>query len=276
MGDSSPKPPDERGTIDREENQESMRRKWERERNYWLDHFGQYHPGSQRLSPDTPLTSADYVAIPLPLDTALPLQPPCLIWRWMLRGGGYGTLNGRGVHVIAFEQSRGREIREERQINHLCNRPFCLQPAHLYEGTALQNSADRKAELARGRYTDWRTMVERFDDALTQHHWPAPEPAGIAAGWGEPLECPHATMPEMFEKKGRGGNVTICANCSEVRQVREGRPWRGWKPCGMEQPCRCPTDPRHPATEAQMAETGAMKTGAMKTGAMKTHQSSRR
>ena len=123
--------------------------------------------------------------------------------------------------MIAFEQSRGREIREERQINHLCNRPFCLQPAHLYEGTALQNSADRKAELARGRYTDWRTMVERFDDALTQHHWPAPEPAGIAAGWGEPLEVPPRDHAGDVREEGTRGKR------DDLRQLQRGQAGTG-------------------------------------------------
>ena len=216
-----------------------MRRNWERERNYWLDHVGQYHPGSRRKSDNPRITSADYVGIPVPINLSIPLNPPCLVWRWQLRGGGYGVLNGRGAHVIAFEQTRGREVGEELQVNHLCNWPFCIQPSHLYEGTALQNSQDRQAELAQGRYRDWRTMAHRFDRALTQHHWPAPDPTGVATSWREPLECPHVGLPEMFEKRGRSGNIRFCANCQEVRLAQDGREIRGRQPCRMEQPCRC-------------------------------------
>ena len=216
-----------------------MKRNWERERNYWLDHFGQYHPGSRRNSDKSGITPDDYIGIPIPLNLSIPLNPPCLIWRWKLRGGGYGALNGRGAHVIAFEQTRGRPVREERQINHLCNRPFCIQPAHLYEGTAKQNSEDRQAEVADGKYPRWQTMAHRFDRALTQHHWEAPVPAAVSTSWHEPLECPHTELPGMFEKGGKTGEEKYCANCREVRSLRDGREQRAPSPCGMSQPCRC-------------------------------------
>ena len=218
-----------------------MKRNWEQERNYWLDHFGQYHPGSRRNSDNLGITPEDYIGIPIPLNLSIPLNPPCLIWRWKLRGGGYGALNGRGAHVIAFEQTRGHPVREERQINHLCNRPFCIQPAHLYEGTAKQNSEDRQAEVADGQYPRWQTMAHRFDRALTQHHWEAPEPAAVSTGWREPLECPHAELPGMFEKGGKTGEERYCANCREVRSVRDGRERRASRPCRMSQHCRCET-----------------------------------
>ena len=216
-----------------------MNKNWERERNYWLDHFGQYHPGSRRNSDNSGITPEDYIGIPIPLNLSIPLNPPCLIWRWKLRGGGYGALNGRGAHVVAFEQTRERPVREERQINHLCNRPFCIQPAHLYEGTAKQNSEDRQAEVTNGQYPQWQTMAHRFDRALTQHHWEAPEPTAVSAGWREPLECPHTELPGMFEKGGKTGEERYCANCREVRSVRDGRERRTPNPCGMSQPCRC-------------------------------------
>ena len=216
-----------------------MKRNWERERNYWLDHMGQYHPGRRRRSKSGLITPRDYVAIPVPVNPSVPLNPPCLIWRWQLRGGGYGVLNGRGAHVVAFEQTRRRAVREGRQVNHLCNRPFCIQPAHLYEGTALQNSRDRQAELTLGRYRDWRELVHRLDQSLTPHHWPEPEPGPVSVGWGEPLECPHTDMPEMFEKRGTRGDVRFCANCQEVRVREEGREIRLWQRCRLGQPCRC-------------------------------------
>ena len=149
----------------------------------------------------------------MPPGLSIPLNPSCLAWRWKLRGGGYGVLRGRGAHVIAFEQTRGRTVREERQVNHLCNRPFCIQPAHLYEGTAKQNSEDRQADAAGGRYSEWRAMAHRFDRALTQRHWTAPEPGAVSASWGEPLECPHGGMPEMFEKRGKEDGARLCVNC---------------------------------------------------------------
>ena len=216
-----------------------MKRNWERERNYWLDHFGQYHPGIRRNPDSTEATPEDCVGIPVPLNLAIPLNPPCLIWRWSLRGGGYGVLDGRGAHVLAFEQTRGRPLREGMQVNHLCNRPFCIQPAHLYEGTAQQNSEDRQAELDNGQYPRWQSMVHRIDRALTRHHWDAPEPAAVSNGWNDPLECPHVDLPGMFEKEGSRGEKKYCANCREVITLEDGREQRTRHPCGMRQPCRC-------------------------------------
>ena len=216
-----------------------MKRHWEKERDFWLDHFRQYHPGTRRNPDSAAVTPADCVAIPVPMNLMLPLRPPCMIWRWSLRGGGYGVLDGRGAHVIVFEQTRGRPLREEMQVNHLCNRPFCVQPAHLYEGTAQQNSEDRQAELDRGRYPTWQAMAHRLDRSMTRHHWPAPELTTWTAGWREPLECPHTEMPGMFEKGGTRGELRYCANCREVRTGANGQEKGEWRPCGMETPCRC-------------------------------------
>ena len=82
-------------------------------------------------------------------------------------------------------------------------------------------------------------MAHRFDRALTQHHWEAPEPAAVSTGWHEPLECPHTELPGMFEKGGKTGEERYCANCREVRSVRDGRERKTPSPCRMSQPCRC-------------------------------------
>ena len=219
-----------------------VKRNWEGERNFWLDHFGQYHPGIRRNHGRAGITPADCVGIPVPPDLAVPLNPPCLAWRWKLRGGGYGVLDGVGAHVAVYEQTRGRTVREERQVNHLCNRPFCVQPAHLYEGTAKQNAEDRQAELAGGHYPEWRAMAHRFDRALTRRHWPEPELTTASTGWREPLECPHTWMPEMFEKRGKTRGTGLCANCGAERSVLDGEVTVKPRPCGLAQPCRCPGD----------------------------------
>ena len=51
-----------------------MNRNWERERNYWLDHFGQYHPGSRRNSDKSGITPEDYIGIPTPLNLSIPAE----------------------------------------------------------------------------------------------------------------------------------------------------------------------------------------------------------
>ncbi len=85
----------------------------------------------------------------------------------------------------------------------------------------MQNARDRRAELARGRYGDWREAAHRLERALDSIHWPAPGANAVAAGWKEPLECPHADLPGMFEVRGIRG-VRVCVNCGEMRLTREG------------------------------------------------------
>ena len=52
------------------------------------------------------------------------------------------------AHRQAFTQSRGH--RPKQSVLHLCHRPFCIQPSHLYDGSAKQNSEDRRIELRKG------------------------------------------------------------------------------------------------------------------------------
>ena len=141
--------------------------------------------------------------------------------------------------MVAFEQARGRPIREGLQINHLCNRPFCIQPAHLYEGTAQENSEDRQAELADGLYPTWQAMAYRLDRALTRHHWEAPTLEAVSTSMDPSLECPHVELPGMFEKARGNGGRRHCANCLEEIVLQEGAELRVRQPCRMSQPCRC-------------------------------------
>jgi hypothetical protein len=82
-------------------------------------------------------------------------------------------------------------------------------------------------------------MAHRFDRALTRRHWEAPELTAASTGWREPLECPHASMLEMFEKRERAGGTDLCANCGAERFVLEGQVTVKPRHCGMAQPCRC-------------------------------------
>ena len=109
----------------------------------------QKKPRQPARDPNHPITESDYVgALPSP---NLPYWIPgdCLLWKYSLNKGGYGqlTIKGQGnqlVHRLAFLQA-GETIPEGVQVNHLCNRPYCLQPGHLYAGTSAQNATDRTA-----------------------------------------------------------------------------------------------------------------------------------
>ena len=203
-------------------------RNWKGERNYWLEHFGQYCPGQRRRPSSHTITENDYIAIPIPWNLPTPLALPCLIWRWGLcGGGGYGVIGGRYAHVVAYEQSRGCGVSSEsrEQVNHLCHRPFCIQPAHLYEGTAKQNSEDRQARVAEvATYKTWAQMGDRRGKAMTECYWEAPEIERALLGFIEPLECPHD-----FGTIKSAGDALVCANCGDVSRHPDEVNHRG--PC---------------------------------------------
>ena len=70
-----------------------------------------------------------------------------MVWKYSLNHGGYGvlTIDGRNelTHRVSFIQSKG-PIPTDKQVNHLCDRPYCIQPSHLYAGTAQDNRDDSK------------------------------------------------------------------------------------------------------------------------------------
>ena len=107
----------------------------------------QKKPHQPARDPENPIMESDYVGAPLPPNLPYYMLGDCLLWKYSLNTGGYGvlTIKGKGqrlVHRLAFLQA-GDEIPEGMQVNHRCNRPYCLQPGHLYARTSAQNATDR-------------------------------------------------------------------------------------------------------------------------------------
>ncbi|TAM15935.1 MAG: hypothetical protein EPN65_16610 [Pandoraea sp.] len=77
----------------------------------------------------------------------------CWIWRGALNRTGYGQFSFLGKHMTAHRASflaHGGELANGEWVLHRCDVRCCVNPAHLYAGTAVDN---RRDTLQR---SDWR------------------------------------------------------------------------------------------------------------------------
>ncbi len=191
------------------------------------------NPRPRRSWKEGPITPADCLGIPMQVNSPFSPLGHCMVWKYGLNQYGYGTLTIDGkrelAHRAAFIQTRG-QIPENRQVNHLCNRPYCVQPSHLYAGTTRDNKDDsqvfNKEELlhapwillwSEGANTDdpfLRRLLEsnRYDG--TEPWEPVEQPAQ------KPLE--EFTCPKHdFAITMLGGESRICRIC-ETSELEEG------------------------------------------------------
>ena len=201
-------------------------------RRWYGDNPQPRNPRPSRSWGEGPVTPADCFGVPMQVNTPFSPFGYCMVWKYSLNQDGYGilTIDGKQelAHRATFIQTRG-EIPEGRQVNHLCNRPYCVQPAHLYAGTTQDNKDDSqifsKEELLHapwvlfwpdGAKTD-NPLLRRLEDSSryegTEPWEPVKQPAQ------KPLEeftCPkHDFAITMF-----GGEHRICRIC-ETSELQE-------------------------------------------------------
>ena len=149
----------------------------------------------------------------------------CMVWKYGLNRYGYGilTIDGKQelVHRAAFIQTRWY-IPEDKQINHLCNRPYCVQPSHLYAGTTQDNKDDSrifsKDELLHAPLILHWPEGTKSDDALLRRLLESNRYDGTEP-W-EPMEQPaqrplqEFTCPQHdFAITMFGGHSRVCRIC---------------------------------------------------------------
>jgi hypothetical protein len=71
----------------------------------------------------------------------------CWIWKTRKNPGGYGTIGVKLAHRVAWELTNGK-IPQGMDVCHHCDNPPCVNPAHLFIGTASDNLLDC---VAKGR-----------------------------------------------------------------------------------------------------------------------------
>ena len=156
----------------------------------------------------------DYIAFPLPLNLHVPPHGDCLIWVGSLDDGGYGTGTFPSVekraHREAFRMSRSYVA--DGDVLHLCHRPYCIQPSHLYDGSKQDNSDD--ASLRRDDFPRWESFERASTEAqqAAKYRWPSPknqQPPMISVGVRHDCEF---ILPAGIEK--------LCSICGEPQTVK--------------------------------------------------------
>jgi hypothetical protein len=88
-------------------------------------------------------------------DNSWPEKNGCILWKgtgkcksWATGSWGYLRIHEREnkpfrVTRLVLERKLGRPIRDKHFACHHCDNPQCINPSHIYEGTAWTNAGDR-------------------------------------------------------------------------------------------------------------------------------------
>lgn len=94
------------------------------------------------------MTAAVFLGRTVPNRLVERMRKPCRIWTGATSKGGYPKANIRGryvgLHRLVLEHRLGRRLGADEFACHRCDVPACMEPTHLYAGSALANQRDRR------------------------------------------------------------------------------------------------------------------------------------
>lgn len=129
-------------------------------------HYHRRRRGTQVVRPETLLER---------VEASIRIEGECWIWTSTISSNGYPTIGHAGqslyVHRWMLEQVLGRHLAAGEFTCHHCDRPACVNPAHLFVGTPADNVADMHAK-GRGITTP---LDERALAWLWKRGLPAPD-----------------------------------------------------------------------------------------------------
>lgn len=145
----------------------------------------------------------------------------CLLWTGATAGKNYGRLEVSGkpryAHRLAYELAFG-EIPAGLSVCHRCDVPRCINPDHLFLGTAKDNCAD---SIAKGRRPQMAGSKPKFD----RNRMRALKASGLSIkevaqemGCGTASVC--VALYGLPPSKQRHDSPTVVAQPSRVAGVR--------------------------------------------------------
>ena len=167
----------------------------------------------------------DCVAIDTPANLHYPLGvgAMCLIWRWRITREGYGIMSlprqskkRVKVHRLTYALSREVAVGDVGSVLHMCHRPYCVQPAHLYEGTPQDNRFDtsnRKREVPKG---DWAGITQHFERGGDGAQYLLQTPSLPDLPAGMPVPPPSSQPSHDHIGEAPAGDGSICNTCGLI------------------------------------------------------------
>ncbi len=178
--------------------------------------------------PPPRITSRD--AVPYtPLHGVLLVHPfelkgPCLLWKHKRDRQGYGLISGMRAHRLVYQQEHPAvSMPKGCTVNHLCLRPSCIQPSHLYLGDRKTNNQDRvlqdnKTLTSLYGYTLTEDVIRRVNEiAIARFRWlaDAQRMEGLVCRPWPASEAPTLQAPCRHPKAINLGLERVCRSCGE-------------------------------------------------------------